>query len=29
VVDVVLHAAGLDPWNIIDSLWRFVLNVWD
>jgi hypothetical protein len=29
LVGVVLHAAGLDPRNIIDSLWRFVLNIWD
>jgi hypothetical protein len=29
LVGVVLHAAGLDPWNIIDSLQRFVLGIWD
>ena len=29
LVGVVLHAAGLDPWNIIDSLRRFVLSIWD
>ena len=26
---MVLQAVGLDPWNIIDSLRRLVLYVWD
>ncbi len=29
LVGVVLAAVGLDPWNIIDSLRRFVLDIWD
>ena len=29
LIGVVLQALGLDPWNIIDSLRRLVLNVWD
>lgn len=29
LVGVVLHAIGLDPWNIYDSIRRVVLDVWD
>jgi Family of unknown function (DUF6460) len=29
LVGVVLHAIGLDPWNIYDSVRRFVLSIWD
>ena len=29
LVGVVLHALGLDPWNLYDSLRRFVLSIWD
>ena len=29
LVGVVLHAVGLDPWNIVDSLRRFVLSIWN
>jgi hypothetical protein len=29
LVGVLLEALGLDPWNIIDSLRRLVLHVWD
>ena len=29
LVGVVLHALGLDPWNLYDSLRRFVWNLWD
>jgi hypothetical protein len=29
LVGVVLHAVGLDPLNIIDSLRRFVLSIWN
>jgi len=29
LVGVVLSAFGLDPWNIIPSLKRFVLDIWD
>ena len=29
LIGVVLQALGLDPWNIIDSLRRLVLYVWD
>jgi len=29
LVGVILSAFGLDPWNIIPSLKRFVLDVWD
>ncbi len=29
LVGVVLHASGLDPWNILDSIRRFVLSIWD
>ena len=29
LVGVVLHATGLDPWNIFDSIRRFVIGIWD
>ena len=29
LIGVILQALGLDPWNIIDSLRRLVLDVWD
>jgi Family of unknown function (DUF6460) len=29
LVGVILSAFGLDPWNIIPSLKRFVLDIWD
>lgn len=29
LVGVVLHAIGLDPWNLYDSIRRLVLDVWD
>jgi hypothetical protein len=29
LVGVVLHASGLDPWNILDSIRRFILSIWD
>jgi hypothetical protein len=29
LIGVILQAVGLDPWNIIDSLRRLVLYVWD
>jgi hypothetical protein len=29
LVGVVLAAVGLDPWDIVESLHRVVLNVWD
>jgi Family of unknown function (DUF6460) len=29
LIGVILQVLGLDPWNIIDSLRRLVLNVWD
>jgi hypothetical protein len=29
LVGVILQAVGLDPWNIIDSLRRLVLYIWD
>ena len=29
LVGVVLSAFGLDPWNIIPSIKRFVLDIWD
>jgi hypothetical protein len=29
LVGVVLHAIGLDPLNILDSLRRFVLSIWN
>jgi Family of unknown function (DUF6460) len=29
LVGVILSALGFDPWNIIPSLQRFVLGIWD
>src|SRR5512133_4088195 len=29
LIGVILEVLGLDPWNIIDSLRRLVLRVWD
>ncbi len=29
LVGVVLHAIGFDPWDIYDSLRRFVRDIWD
>jgi Family of unknown function (DUF6460) len=29
LVGVVLSAFGLDPWNILPSIKRFILNIWD
>ena len=29
LIGVILQVLGLDPWNIIDSLRRLVLRVWD
>jgi Domain of unknown function (DUF6460) len=29
LVGVVLHATGLDPWNIFDSIRRFVIGIWE
>ena len=29
LVGVVLHASGLDPWNILDSIRRFLLHIWN
>jgi hypothetical protein len=29
LVGVVLHAIGLDPWNIFDSLRRFLISIWN
>jgi hypothetical protein len=29
LISVILQVLGLDPWNIIDSLRRLVLRVWD
>jgi Domain of unknown function (DUF6460) len=29
LIGVILQVLGLDPWNIIDSLRRLVLQVWD
>ena len=29
LVGVVLHASGLDPWNILDSIRRFILSIWN
>lgn len=29
LIGVILQALGLDPWNIIDSLRRLLLYVWD
>jgi hypothetical protein len=29
LIGVILQVLGLDPWNIIDSLRRLVLQIWD
>ena len=29
LVGVVLHASGLDPWNILDSIRQFFLSIWN
>ena len=29
LIGVILEATGLDPWNIIDSLRRLLVRVWD
>src|SRR6516225_9032519 len=29
LIGVILEALGLDPWNIIESLKRLVLHIWD
>jgi hypothetical protein len=29
LIGVVLSALGLDPWNIVASLRRLILNIWD
>jgi len=29
LVGVVLTAIGLDPWNIIDSVRRLIVHIWD
>ena len=29
VIGVILEVLGLDPWNIIDSLRRLLLRIWD
>jgi Family of unknown function (DUF6460) len=29
LIGVILEVIGLDPWNILDSLRRLVLHVWD
>jgi uncharacterized protein DUF6460 len=29
LIGVILQVLGLDPWNILDSLRRIVLRVWD
>jgi hypothetical protein len=29
LVGVILEALGLDPWNILDSLWRLYRRIWD
>jgi hypothetical protein len=29
LIGVILQALGLDPWNILESLRRLVLRVWD
>lgn len=29
LIGVILQAVGLDPWNIIDSLRRLTLYIWD
>jgi Family of unknown function (DUF6460) len=29
LIGVILEVLGLDPWNVIDSLRRLILRVWD
>ena len=29
VIGVVLHALGLDPWDIVSSIRRLFRNIWD
>jgi hypothetical protein len=29
LIGVVLSALGLDPWNIVSSVRRLILNIWD
>lgn len=29
LIGVILEVIGLDPWNILDSLRRLVLHIWD
>jgi hypothetical protein len=29
LVGVILHVLGFDPWNILPSLQRFVVGIWD
>ncbi|HEY6996024.1 MAG TPA: DUF6460 domain-containing protein [Xanthobacteraceae bacterium] len=29
LIGVILEVLGLDPWNILDSLRRLVLHIWD
>jgi len=29
LVGVILEALGLDPWNILDSLWQLYRRIWD
>ncbi len=29
LIGVVLSALGLDPWNIVDSIRRLFLNIWE
>jgi hypothetical protein len=29
LIGVILEVLGLDPWNIIESLKRLVLHIWD
>ena len=29
LIGVVLSALGLDPWNIVDSVRRLLLNIWE
>ena len=29
LIGVILEVLGLDPWNVIDSLRRLVLRIWD
>ena len=29
LIGVILEVLGLDPWNVIDSLRRLILRIWD